>query len=128
MNQDTVVSWSDGSPFNGFLLLGLVLPINVTAWAELDLAGQYPGERLPIFTRIPITSGQFSKDAGVIYSTSINPPNTKYAAFYYDSSAYPPRQIAADPTLFSVTSTPITLVPPTLTAPTAGTVAPTPDA
>ena len=128
LSQTASIAWSDGTLFNGFLLIGLVVPITGTAWAELDLGGQSPGERIPLYTKVPVIEGQFSNEVGVIYNTSISPPNSKYACWYYDNSNYPVRQIAGPSTLFTVTSA--TLTPPalTLTVPTAGTVAPTPDA
>lgn len=128
LSQSESITWSNGDLFNGFLLLGLVVPIGgSTAWAELDLGGQSPGERIPIFTRVPVVNGQFDNSVGVIYNSSIAPPNTKYACWYYDQSSNPPRKIAGPSSLFTVSSS--TLTPPalTLTVPTAGTVAPSPD-
>ncbi len=127
LDQSVVVSWANGDLFNGFLLLGLVLPVTTTTWAEVDLGGQFPGERLPIFTKVPIVSGQFSNSVGVIYTSSLNPPNTRYAGWYYDNSSYPPRQIAGPTATFAVTSATLTPTVPTLTTPTVGVVLPVPD-
>jgi len=129
LSQTASIAWSNGDLFNGFLLIGLVVPTSGgTGWAELDLGGQSPGERIPLFTKVSVVNGQFDGTIGVIYNTSISPPNSKYSCWYYDQSVYPPKQIAGPSTLFTVTSA--TLTPPalTLTVPTAGTVAPTPDA
>lgn len=128
LNQATTITWSDGDLFNGFLLLGLVMPRSGDRWAEVDLGGQSPAERIPIFTRVPITDGKFDNTVGVLYTSSISPPHTQYAAWYYDASTYPPREIAGPSTFFTV-STP-TLTPPilTLTSPTPGNQPPTPDA
>ena len=128
LDQSVTITWSDGSLFSGFLLLGLVVPSSGgTAWAELDLGGQAPGERIPLFTKIPVINGKFDNTVGVLYNTSISPPETKYAAWYYDQSVFPPRQIAGPTALFTVSSS--TLTPPaiTLPLPTAGVTAPTPD-
>lgn len=127
LSQSMSVTWSDGTLFNGFLLLGLVFPISGSQWAEIDLGGQTPGERLPQFLKVPIVNGQFDNSVGVLYNSSISPPNTKYVAWYYDQSSFPPRQICGPTALFTVNSG--TLTPPlcTLTAPTAGTIPPTPD-
>jgi hypothetical protein len=123
------ITWSDGTLFNGFLLLGLVVPSSGgTPWAELDLGGQAPGERIPQFTRVPVVEGKFDTTVGVLYNTSISPPGSQYSAWYYDQSTYPPRAIAGPSTLFSVTSTPLTPPALTLTAPTPGVTPPTPDA
>lgn len=128
LSQSTTITWSNGDLFNGFLLLGLVLPNSGSTWVEVDLGGQSPAERIPLFTRVPVVDGKFDNSVGVLYNSSISPPNTKYAAWYYDASSYPPRQIAGPSALFTVSSA--TLTPPalTLTAPTAGTTPPTPDA
>lgn len=128
LTQAATVTWSNGDLFNGFLLIGLVVPnTSGDAWAELDLGGQQPGERIPIWTRVAVVDGVYDNTVGVLYNSSISPPNTKYAAYYYDSSVFPPRQIAGPSALFTVTTA--TLTPPalTLTAPTAGVVAPTPN-
>jgi hypothetical protein len=128
LTQSATITWSDGTLFNGFLLIGLLVPnTGGDAWAELDLGSQQPGERIPIFTRVGVVDGVFDNTIGILYNTSISPPNTKYAAWYYDSSVYPPRQIAGPSTLFTVSSA--TLTPPalTLTVPTAGTTPPTPN-
>lgn len=127
LSQSVTVTWSDGTPFNGFLLIGLVYPTSGSEWAEVDLGGQSPGERLPQFQRVPIVNGQYDNSVGVLYNSSISPPNTKYVAWFYDQSTFPPRQICGPTSFFTVTSSPLT--PPTcsLTIPTAGTEAPVPD-
>lgn len=128
LDQSVTITWSDGTLFSGFLLLGLVVPSSGgTAWAELDLQGQAPGERIPKFTKVPVINGKFDNSVGVLYTTSISPPETKYACWYYDQSTNPPRQIAGPSTLFTVTTA--TLTPPslTLTIPTPGVTPPTPD-
>jgi hypothetical protein len=128
LDQSVTVSWSNGDTFNGFLLVGLVVPsTGGTAWAELDLGGQAPGERIPLWTKVPIVSGKFDSTVGILYNSAIAPPNTKYAVWYYDQSTNPPRQIAGPSTLFTVTSTPLTPPSLTLTVPTAGVTPPTPD-
>ena len=128
LDQSVTVSWSNGDVFNGFLLLGLVVPSSGgTSWAELDLGGQAPAERIPLWTKVPIVNGKFDGTVGVLYTSSIAPPNTKYAAWYYDQTLTPPRKIAGPSDLFTVTTA--TLTPPslTLTVPTAGVTPPTPD-
>lgn len=128
LDQSVTVSWSNGDTFNGFMLVGLVVPsTGGTAWAELDLGGQAPGERIPLWTKVPIVDGKFDSTVGILYNAAIAPPNTKYAAWYYDQSTNPPRQIAGPSDLFTVTSTPLTPPSLTLTVPTAGVTPPTPD-
>lgn len=124
----TPVTWSDGTLFNGFLLLGLVLPTGsgITI-AEVDLGGRAPGERIPLFLKVPIVDGVYDNGVGVMYNSSITPPNSKYAAWYYLDGVTPVK-VAGPSTLFTVSSA--TLTPPaqTITITSAGTVAPTPDA
>lgn len=128
LSPAATITWSDGTLFNGFLLLGLVVPsTSGIPWAELDLGGQAPGERIPLFTKVPVVDGKFDTTVGVLYNSSIAPPETQYAAWYYDQSTYPPRRIAGPSTLFTVTSTPFAPPALTLTIPTPGVSAPTPD-
>lgn len=128
LDQSVTIQWSDGTAFSGFLLVGLVTPtLSGTPFAELSLSGQAPGERIPIFTRVPVVNGKFDNSVGILYNSSIAPPETQYACWYYDQSSNPPRRIAGPSTLFTVTTG--TLTPPalTLTVPTPGVTAPTPD-
>lgn len=121
------VAWSDATLFDGFLLLGLVTPESGgTSWAELQLGGGFRSERLPLFQRIDVIDGKYDTSAKVLQNSSISPPNSKYAAWFYDNST-PPRKIAGPSTLFTVSTD--TFSPPalTLTVPAAGSVPPTPD-
>lgn len=129
-DQSTVIRWSNNDLFNGFMLVGLVVPNagGTTPWAELDLAGQAPGERIPIFTKVPIANGQMSNSVGIIYNTSLSPPNSRYAAWLYDNSVYPPHQVAGPTALFDVLTATFNAPTMTPTAPTAGTVPPVPNA
>ena len=127
LSQSVTVLWSDGSLFNGFILIGLVYPTNGSQWAEVDLGGQAPGERLPQFTKVAIVNGKFDNSVGIVYTSSISPPNTQYVAWYYDQSTYPPRQICGPTTFFTVNTGTVTPPTCTLTSPTAGTEPPSPD-
>lgn len=123
----TPVTWSDGTLFDGFLLLGLVSPQYANlAWQQISLAGRVPAELIPVFLKIPIVSGVYRNDIGVLYNSSLAPPNTQYAAWWYDNSPLP-RLIAGPTPLFTVNSA--TLTPPvmSLPVPAAGITPPTPD-
>ena len=124
---DTPVLWSDGSNFNGFLLLGIVSPqYSNLAWQQISLAGRVPPEWIPVFLKVPIQDGQYRNDIGVLYNASLAPPNTQYVGWWYDNSPLP-RLIAGPTPLFTVSTA--TLTPPVMSrpVPTAGITPPTPD-
>jgi len=122
-----LVTWHDDTPFNGFILIGLIYPVSGSTWAEADLGGVAPGERLPQFQKVHIINGKFDNSVGVLYNSSISPQNTQYVAWYYDSSSFPPRQICGPTSIFTVGS-PI-LTPPicSLTTPGLSYIIPSPD-
>lgn len=124
------ITWSDSSLFNGYAVVGLVLPTSSgTAWPELTLEPGSPRQRLPLWSTIPIINGEFNQQIGLWYNEDIDPPNSKYAIYYYDSALRDPAVgVPVDFndffTISAATTTPPTY---TLTAPIAGTVVPTPD-
>jgi len=123
-DQSVTVQWSNGSNFDGFILVGLVPPTNVTDWAEIGISGYYPPQRVPVFARVPIVDGKFDSTAGLFFNADLEPPNTRYVAWYYDITR---RQIAGPSSQFQVTADPFTPPSLTLTAPSAGSTNPTPD-
>lgn len=119
------VLWSDGSKFNGFVLIALALPKDGGfEYAQVVVSNDYPAQRLPQFQRIAIAEGLYDGNGRLIFTADMQPPNTRYCAYYYDSTG---RLIAGPTALFAVTSSPVTLVAPTLTAPVTNTVAPSPE-
>lgn len=126
-NQTTQVTWSDGSLFNGFALVGLVVPLDGTStpYATVAMGDFYPQYRLPQFTVCPIINGVFNNSVGLYYNEDISPPNTQYAYWVYDVTG---KRIAGPSALFSVSSSPVALPALTLTVPTVGSTPPTPDA
>jgi len=120
-NQSTVVQWSDGSNLTGFLLVGLVLP---TGYTQGWYATTYPNVPVPTFLKVPINNGNFHPAEGITYNASIEPPNTRYVCWYYDSTG---RQIAGPSGFFTVSTA--TCTPPslTLTAPSSGSTLPVPN-
>lgn len=123
------ITWSDGTNFNGFGVVGLVLPTSGgTNWPELSLEPGSPRQRLPLWSTIPIVDGAFNNQVGLWYNADIDPPNTTYVIYYYDTSLKQvgvPSGIADAFTISAAQTTPPVY---TLTAPVAGTVVPTPDA
>lgn len=120
----STLTWSDGAAFNGFALIGLVMPTSGTDWSFATRGDFVPGQRLPTFAMIPITNGLFNTSVGLYYNEDIKPQNTQYVLWYYDSTR---RQIAGPSTKFTVTADPLTLPSLTLTAPSLGSTNPTPD-
>lgn len=111
------ITWSDGSLFSGYILFGLALPTDVQGaqWAELRLYGT--SQRLPVWTVFPIVEGQIDTNTTLFYTTQLDPPNTRYAAYWYDNTwklIYP---IGAPPVSFSITTNPCLITQPYLQAP-----------
>lgn len=104
------VTWDDGSALTGFLLIGLVLP---TGYQLGYYAATYPNVPIPTFLKVPINNGSFHTAESICYNADIEPPNTRYVAWYYDSTG---QQIAGPSSLFTVSTA--TCTPPSLTLPT----------
>jgi hypothetical protein len=122
------VTWSDGTPFDGFIRLGLVVPQYGGTVNAPFLASQHvtPALELPLNTLIFITNGQPDTSTGVVYNTSISPPNSQYVAWWYDAAGH---LLAGPSAQFSITSSPFTPPTVTLTAPSVGsTIPPSKDA
>ena len=76
------VTWSDGSLFSGYLLLGLALPTDSLGaqWAEVNLYGT--SQILPKWTVIPIVEGTVDSNTSIFPNTQLDPPRTKYAIYW----------------------------------------------
>lgn len=119
------ITWSDGSAFNGFILVNLIPPTDgVTQWSEVDYGNLYPGLRLPIYQRIPIIDGQLNTSCGLYYNVDLVPPGSVYQAYFYDSTG---RKIAGPSANFTVSSSPFQPTVPSLTVPTGPGSGTTPD-
>jgi hypothetical protein len=76
-------NWSNGNPFDGYMLLGIVVP---SGRPRCELA-EYSGVvDVPIFTLIPITNGVFDQSTQVIYTSDLTPPGALYVAWLCDKS------------------------------------------
>jgi hypothetical protein len=106
------ISWSDGTPFNGYVaLIGTLPEASSASWTRIALRDTYPALRLPTRIKLPIREGVLDESARVYKTTSIVPPQVRYSAFWYDSTD---RLIAIGTLLFAVTTDPHVLTPPTL--------------
>jgi hypothetical protein len=96
--------WSNGTPFNGFCLIGLVFPsasVTVDSYSEIDYGNLYPSLGLPRWQRVPIINGCLNASCGLFYNSDITPPGSAYFAYYYDSTG---TQIAGPTSTFTVTT------------------------
>lgn len=122
----TPLQWSNGTNFNGFLLIAFVPSTGAGGtYTEVDFGHADPAEKFPQFAVVPIQEGLYNSSLGLYYNEDMSPPGSTYIARYYDTT----KRLIAGPTVaFSVTSDPITTIPSvTLTVPTSGGTAPTPD-
>jgi hypothetical protein len=110
------VNWSDGSPFNGYAWISINPPIGSTTWPSISLGDTLVKQEVPPVFPIPIRNGQYADTARLFYTADMVPPNSRYAAYFSDLSRK--RVDSGTPTLFTITSDPHTLTPPTLTLPT----------
>lgn len=117
------ITWSDGSNFDGFVRLGLVVPKygGTTDTAFLSSQNLTPAVQIPLNTIFPVTDGHIDQQTAVLQNRSISPPNSQYVAWWYDTSSH---LIAGPSTQFTVSSTPITLPVATLTVPAIGSTIP----
>jgi hypothetical protein len=129
-SQDQIFTWSNGALFNGSAIIGLVIPtVSGTAdtvWPEINYGNTNLFFSLPkSFAKIPIKEGKLSSDLGLFYNTDITPPNTQYIHYIIDSNN---KVISGPGSLFTVSSTPVTLPTLTITVPTTtNAVAPVPN-
>jgi hypothetical protein len=121
--------WSNSTPFDGYLYLGLTLPQDANGqWPTLTFAAQNPPQRLPIWTVVPIVAGVFDQNTKVWQNSTLDPPNTQYVAYWYDLNKrriFP--AIGATPTPFTIATDPYPIALPTLTIPSTSANYPVPD-
>lgn len=116
------IQWASSSvPFNGYVLLIMAPPsTGGAAWPRVHLRDVRPRLRVPTRVKVPIKEGVYDPHTSVWQTSALVPTQVLYASFFYDETD---RLIANGPELFTITSTPYTLAPPTLTEPTAAVVA-----
>lgn len=119
--------WDNGENFDGFVLIGLAKPSNAEGDYTVSLDGSAMRQRIPEWSKIKIVDGVFDSSAKLYWTADIEPPNTRYAAWFY---ANPRKRVAplnpTAPSLFSVAVTEYAITIPTLPAPTAPVTSPTP--
>ena len=115
------VAWSNGEPFDGYVLLQINLP---SGYSQAMLEDDAPRLRVPLATPVKIRNGVVDQDTRAWFTNALVPPTTNYSAWWYDSNW---RLISLGTELFSITTDPHTLTPPVLTVPTAASSSATPD-
>lgn len=124
VTSPATVLWSDGSLFNGYVWLGLKLPLANTRPTLWNANRQ---QVLPTYIKVPIVGGIIDNATQIFYTSDMNPPGTTYVAYWFGSDDVLVAPASGTATPFSVTSTPVTLTAPTLTVPTlSGATAPVP--
>jgi hypothetical protein len=94
---------------------------NSEVYASMYLGDDFPQQRVPQRTKVPIIDGAFVTDTKLFYNADLTPPNTRYCTWFYDATG---RQVAGPTDLFAVTVDPTTLVIPTLPTPITPTTEP----
>jgi hypothetical protein len=121
-------TWSNSTNFDGFLVIGIVLPqASGVDWPSVAYGNQIVLEKLPTFYRIPIVDGAASQSSQVFYTSDIDPPNVKYVAWLFDRNM---KKVTSDPVIgdaFTVTSDTFTPTVGTPTVPSVGTTIPSLD-
>lgn len=110
------VRWADGTLFDGYVWLGIVLPNN-PAFKFPWLYGSWRYQQLPRFIKVPIINGAIDSTTQAFYNSDLNPPGTKYVAYWFssDGTLITPATGSAVPFIISTPFT--TLTVPTLTLP-----------
>lgn len=114
------VKYSDAvTLFDGWVLLLLAYP---TGYTSASVANQLIPQRVADRAKCRIQQGVYDQSCRIIYNSALEPPNTKYVAYFYDNND---TQLGVT-ALFTVGASPFTITVPSMTAPVATVVVPTP--
>jgi hypothetical protein len=127
----STIAWSDGTPFNGYVVLIMALPTQgVQQWTQVALRNSLPKLKCPQRVKVPIREGVYDTYTMVWTTDSLVPESVVYSAWYYDDTD---QLIAVGTQLFSIagggqsnTAISYTLNPPNLPTPTAALQSPQP--
>lgn len=126
-NATGSVSWSDGTPFDGYALVGfkhLVDGLTTVNWPSISQGHQFVKRTVPEWAKLPIVNGQYDNQIGLYFNADLQPPNSQYVAFLYDVNGV--RVLASATSPFTVSAGAFTIPFATPAIPTQGTN-PTPD-
>lgn len=119
--------WSDGTKFNGFLILGLGYPtVSSIPISSVGILTSTSFERLPKAIKHIIKDGKLLNNKLSIYrSDKILPSGSRYYAYYYDLSGRLVAPTMGTATALNINSAAYTLITPALAIPIASTISPT---
>ena len=69
------VNWSDNTAFEGYAVVGLVLP-PTHSYATISYPSRYNQQRIPQWCTVPISNGVFDNTVGLVYNADVSPRNT----------------------------------------------------
>ncbi len=126
LTSPATVTYADGSPFNGFVWLGLDLPVGYTKAA---LWNSQKHQSLPLYVEVCITGGIIDNTTQAFCNPSIEPQNTQYVAYYFDKlkTLIAPASGTATPFTIPNQIGSYTLTVPTLANRTPGITPPVPE-
>lgn len=108
------VTWSDGTPFDGYVLLSVVPP---SGYSQQGKSSFFPIQKLPGAIKVPIRNGVINNTTKIPWTNAYDPPGCAYLATWYD----PFDNVISGPIgPFTVTADPYTVSVPTLTTPVGG--------
>ncbi len=113
------VTYSNTTLFDGWAVLLIAYPDGYTS---ASIANQLVPQTVAQYVRVRVQQGVYDQSARIIQNSCLEPPNTQYAAYYYDNN----NVNLGHTGLFTVSSSPYTITQPTLTSPAATAIIPTP--
>lgn len=113
------VLWSDGTPFDGYMVAMLSLP---GTYAQVNLSNSPSPLRIPLNTKVPIVQGVLDTSCGIYFNSDIDPPTSKYVFYFVDATNTP---VGVGSGLLSVAANPFAVPVPSLPVPTAPVIIPT---
>jgi len=114
------VTYSDGTTLlDGYVLLLIAYP---TGYTSASIADQLVPQAIGDHIKVRIQQGVYDQSARIYQNSSLEPPNTKYVAYFYNNND---TQLGVT-ALFTISASPYSITVPSFAAPTATVSVPTP--
>ena len=113
------VTWSDGSLFDGYLLLIIAFPVG---YSSASIKNQLVVQPIGDHIKVRIIQGVYDQAARIYQNLFLEPPNTQYVAYYFDNND----KELGHTGLFTIATSPYTITQPTLALPAATIIIPSP--